>query len=254
MYFICNILSLMKNFIPLLKSIGLWENGANVYVALLEIGTCTISELSQKSQLHRTQLYRVLPFLIESGFIIQSFEWKKKYYSPGNPEIIEQAYQDFQEKNAQNIEYLKNIYNNLEKKPTIRYEKWAKWITKVFSDIVSSTKKWDIFYRITSEVDTDFINKNYLPKDYREKRDKKELERYVIMSNKASKGKSRKLEREIKVIPEKMDEFEDNVFMTIYGKKVAFIDFNSESSIIIENQQIADFQKKLFKMLYKNLP
>lgn len=79
------------------------------------------------------------------------------------------------------------------------------------------------------------------------------MERYVIMSSKAGKLKSPRLERELKVIPEKIDEFEDNVLMTIYGQKVAFVDFNSQSSIIIENKQIADFQKKLFQMLYKSL-
>jgi hypothetical protein len=41
--------------------------------------------------------------------------------------------------------------------------------------------------------------------------------------------------------------------MTIYANKVWFIDFNTETSIIIENKQIAEFQKKLFKLLYKSL-
>jgi len=69
-------------------------------------------------------------------------------------------------------------------------------------------------------VDTDFINKNYLPKDYREKRDKKDLERYVIMSSKSSKSKKNRLERELKVIPENIDEFQDDILMTIYANKV----------------------------------
>ncbi|USN59296.1 MAG: hypothetical protein H6767_04440 [Candidatus Peribacteria bacterium] len=50
-----------------------------------------------------------------------------------------------------------------------------------------------------------------------------------------------------------MDEFDDNIFMSIYADKVAYIDFNSESSIIIQNKQIADFQKKLFRLIYKRL-
>jgi hypothetical protein len=92
-----------------------------------------------------------------------------------------------------------------------------------------------------------------LPKNYREKRDKKELERYVIMSSKCAKKKFPRLEREIKIIPENIDEFQDNILMTIYSNKVAFIDFNDESSILIENKKIAEFQKKLFKLLFKSL-
>jgi hypothetical protein len=97
------------------------------------------------------------------------------------------------------------------------------------------------------------INKEYLPKNYREKRDKKQLERYVIMSSRAAQIKKQRLERDLIVIPEDFDEFEDDIFMSIYANKVAYIDFNSESSIIIENKQIANFQKKLFRLLFKSL-
>jgi alpha-L-arabinofuranosidase len=105
---------------------------------------------------------------------------------------------------------------------------------------------------VSSEKNVDKAN-TYLPKDYREKRDKKQLERYVIMSETQKKSKKPRLERDIVTIPPEYDEFVDDVQMIIYGNKVAFIDFNSESSIIIENKFIADFQLKLFKLLFKTL-
>ena len=78
---------------------------------------------------------------------------------------------------------------NLDKKPNITYNEWKKGISHVFNDIIDSQNKWDVFYRIISEIDTEKINKEYLPKNYREKRDKKELERYAIMSSNAAKNK-----------------------------------------------------------------
>ena len=75
----------------------------------------------------------------------------------------------------------------------------------------------------------------------------------VISSSKAAAPKRKRLERDIVVIPREFDEFDQDVTMTIYGDKVAFIDFSGENSIIIENPMIADFQKKLFKLLYKKL-
>lgn len=62
---------------------------------------------------------------------------------------------------------------------------------------------------------------------------------------------SLRLERDIIVIPKEYDEFDQDVTMTIYGDKVVYIDYSSESSIIIDNAMIADSQKKLFKLLYK---
>lgn len=243
----------MNKFIHLLEQIWLSKNSAIIYLTLLEHWESTITSLANNSWLQRVQLYRLLPYLIEIWFILISLKWKKKYYYPASPSKINELYAQIQENNKWSINILLEKYASLDKKPKVLYSQWEKWITNIFSDIVNSLNKWDIFYRITSETDTDFINETYLPKNYREKRDKKELERYVIMSSSAAKRKTPRLERELKRIPENIDEFQDNILMTIYSDKVAFIDFNSESSILIENKQIADFQKKIFKLLYKSL-
>jgi len=243
----------MNNFIHLLNGIWLNEKWATIYLSLLEHGLSTISEIQENTNLHRVEIYRLLPFMIEEWFIIVSIKWKRKQYLPASPMKIEEKYKEIQENNKWAINILLDKYSHLTKKPNIVYSEWKKWITNVFNDIIDSQNKWDVFYRITSEIDTEKINKEYLPKNYREKRDKKELERYVIMSSKAAKNKKNRLERDLVVIPEKIDEFDDNIFMSIYANKVAYIDFNTEISIIIENKQIADFQEKLFKLIYKSL-
>ena len=243
----------MRNFIPILESIWLPKNSALIYLSLLESWKSTITDITNNTSLHRVQIYRLLPFLLESWFVLISKKWKKKYYYPASPSIIHNVYKEIQERNKWSIEKLQEIYSNIDKKPIVTYNEWKKWITYVFDDIIDSSKKWDTFYRITSETDVEKINNKYLPKDYRERRDKKDLERYVIMSSNAAKIKRPRLEREIKIIPENSVEFKDNVLMSIYANKIAFIDFNTETSIIIENKDIADFQKKIFKLLYKNL-
>ena len=243
----------MRKFIPLLEWIWLPKNSALIYLTLLEHWKSTISDLTNFTSLHRVQLYRLLPYLLESGFVFVSVKWKKKYYSPASPSKINEAYKEMEERNKWNINQLLEKYSNLDKKPNVIYNQWAKWIRNIFNDIVDSQNKWDIFYRITSETDVEKINQQYLPKDYREKRDKKELERYVIMSSHAASIKKPRLERELRIIPKNIDDFQDNIFMTIYANKVAFVDFNTETSILIENKDIADFQKKLFKLLFKSL-
>ena len=47
--------------------------------------------------------------------------------------------------------------------------------------------------------------------------------------------------------------FDYNVTEVIYGDRVAFIDYNSETAMIIESKVIADFQKHIFKSFYKKL-
>ena len=243
----------MEKYIALLKWIWLPEKSAKIYLSLLEYWKSTISDIQNNINIHRVEIYRLLPLLIETWFVLVSIKWKRKQYLPASPTKINEAYKEIEERNKWTINVLIEKFSHLDKKPNIIYSEWKKGITHVFNDIIDSQNKWDIFYRITSEIDTEKINKKYLPKNYREKRDKKELERYVIMSSKAAKIKKPRLERDLVVIPEEIDEFEDNIFMSIYANKLAYIDFNSESSIIIENKQIADFQKKIFKLLFKSL-
>lgn len=159
---------------------------------------------------------------------------------------------DFEKKNTPIIHELRKKYENLEKNVSVSYEEGRIGINKVFDDIVNTLPKNAIFYRVSAENDVEKAN-TYLPKDYREKRDKKSLERYVIMGSKAAQSKKPRLERELVVIPEHIDEFNQNVTMTIYDNKIAYIDFTNESAIIIENPMIAEFQKKLFMLTYKNL-
>lgn len=243
----------MEKFIPFLESIWLSKNSAKIYLTLLEYWKMSITELANKSLLHRVQIYRIMPELEELWLVLVSQKWKKKHFLPASPSKINDIYNEIQERNKWNIWFLLEKYSALDKKPNVVYMQWKKWITNIFNDIVNTSKKWDVFYRITSEIDTEKINQEYLPKNYRENRDKKELERYVIMSNKSAKIKKPKLEREIKIIPENIDDFDDNILMTIYANKVWFIDFNTETSILIESKEITEFQKKIFKLLYKSL-
>jgi hypothetical protein len=73
------------------------------------------------------------------------------------------------------------------------------------------------------------------------------------MTDKTASYKKPKLEREIKIIDGKKEDFTDNIIFTIYANKISFVDFNTETSIIIESQEIAEFQKKIFKLLFKKL-
>lgn len=243
----------IKNYIKILKWIWFSENSSNIYLSLIQNWESSIAEISKNTWLHRIQIYRLLPYLIESWFVYEIKIWKRKIYKWENPEKINDEYKKLFEVNKTAIDTLKNTYSNLEKKTTIKLSKWLKWINEVYDDIINSMEKWEIFYRITSELDVDKVNNYYIPKWYKEKRDKKDIQRIIIMTDKTALKKKPKLEREIKIIDSKKEDFDDNIIYTIYSDKISFVDLNSETSIIIESKEIADFQRKIFKMLYKKL-
>lgn len=242
----------MEKYIGILEAIWVHEHGAKIYLALLEQGQNSIVELTKITSLYRVEIYRQLPFLIESGLVLEVEKGKRKNYIAASPHKIQDMYTQQQEDISHHVDVLVEKYAHRDKTPKVIYQEWKKALMYVFSDIVNSLEAWDVFYRVSSERDVKKSN-TYLPKNYREIRDKKQLERYVIMSEQWAQEKTPRLERELITIPAELDDFEDNISLTIYGNKIAYIDFTTETSIIIEHAALVDFHKKMFRMMYVSL-
>lgn len=243
----------MNKNTTLLQNIWLSEKESHIYLSLLEYWKSSIVDISNNTGLHRMQIYRILPLMLESGYIFESQIWKRKYYIPASPERIEAEYERIVERNKNDLQELKDKFHSHDNDTNIIFKKWRAGIKNVYNDIVDTTQRWWIFYRITSEVDIEKIKNYYQPYNYLERRDQKEIERYIIMSEKTSLLKEAKLEREIKVINKNIDIFDDNISFTIYENKISLIDFNTETSIIIESREISEYLEKIFKLLFKKL-
>ncbi len=243
----------MNKYIHLLKWIGFTQHASNIYIALIENGISSLSEISNHTGMHRTQIYRTLPYLIESEFIFEVEAGRRKTYKPCSPKKIQEEYNNLYIDNNSIIEELDAKYKSINIATSASVRKWIKSIHNIYKDITHTLDKWDMFYRVTSELDVEKINNYYIPKWYKQDRDKKQIERYIIMSEKTAQFKKPKLEREIKIVNKKDALLDDNIIYTIYWDKISLIDFNTETSILIENKQIADFQRKLFKLLFKKL-
>ncbi len=242
----------MNNYQTLLSKLGIPEKAAIIYINLLDQGRSSPSQIVMRTGLHRPEVYRYLPILIERWLVVSSRTGKRQFFTAWSPEKIAELLKELEQNATRVIHELNEKYLIMNQKPRVEYREGRNGISAVFGDIVSSLGEDDTFYRVTSEVDVEKVN-TYLPANYRTLRDKKKLQRYVIMSANAAKVKQKRLDRDLVVIPPSMDDFWDNILMTIYGHKVAYIDFNTETSIVIENPMIAEFQRKLFKLAYNSL-
>ncbi len=242
----------MKNYQWILAKLGIPEKAVTIYLDLLDHGRSSPSEIVARTGLHRPEVYRYLPFLTDKWLVVTSKTGKRQFFTAWSPEKITELFQELQQNADYIIRELHEKYVVMNQKPHVEYREGRKGVTAVFADIVSTLGEDETFYRVTSEIDVEKVN-TYLPANYRTVRDKKKLQRYVIMSANAAKVKQKRLDRDLVVMPPSVDDFRDNVLMTIYGHKVAYIDFNTETAITIANPMIAEFQKKLFKLAYNSL-
>lgn len=237
----------------LLKKLGLTEPEISVYFYLLERGLAlSVSDIAKGILSFRPIVYKALPLLSEKNLVSSVVKGKRKQYIAEPPEKIRNMLADLSVDIEETIPDLEDIYRQPKNKPTVRFLEGRKGIAYVFADILDSVKRGDVFYRYTSSKDLKKTN-SYLPKDYRKRRDDKNLERYVISSEAVESQKEPDLNRNTKIVPPEFDLFNQNIVQIIYGPKVAIIDINTETALIIENEQFADFQKKIFKLLYSKL-
>lgn len=241
----------MKSITTSLTKLGLSPHAVDVYVFLLERGQKTATQLADGLRLHRPQIYRALAELQESQLVIQSLSGKQKKYTAESPKKLERLAKDVAEQIHEIIPELESRALRKTSRPIIKILEGSKGIRAVFDDVVVSCTTGEVFYRYTSELDLDKVN-SFLPKDYRARRDAKKLERFVISNHISGNQKKKRLERTIKFITQN-DPFNQNIIELIYANKIAIIDLNTETSLIIENESIAAFQKVIFRNLYKHL-
>jgi len=237
----------------ILEKIGLNKHEGAIYLALLELGPSHIAQISEKTSIHRPLIYKALPSLIDRKLVTQTKRGKRTIFMAEPPNRLEGLFDDLKIDFFEILPDLEDQYSNNELKPRVRFLEGRDGTKRIFDDIVRSLKKGDVFYRYSSNRDGQEKKDKYVPRGYRKMRDEKKLERQVITNDQTAQHKIAKLDRFVKIMPNDFGPFDHNVTEIVYGDKIAFIDYNSETAMIIESKRIADFQRHIFKMLYKKL-
>lgn len=237
---------------PLLTSLGLNQSEGLIYLTLLTRGHLTITQIAKYSKLHRPLIYKSLPELERKQLVTETPRGKRIFYMAESPKKLESLFDELKNSFENNLPELLRTYENQSQKPIIKFLGGKEGIKFVYDDILNTLNRGDVFYRYSSAKNMRKRG-SYIPKNYEQRRDAKQIERFVITNKKTAERKRNRLDRDIKIIPTQFDPFEYNITQLIYGDKLAFVDYNTETATIIENHTIVQFQKKLFQLLYSKL-
>lgn len=244
--------------IELLTKMGLPQAAANIYLALLKNSPATIASLAQHSGEYRPTVYKHLPLLLEKGLISKSLRGKRLVYIAESPERLETVMEDFNEKFRSVLPDLLSMQAKGTHRPIIRFFEGREGVGRVYEELLKGAKKNDIIYRYESPKDYKKMAK-YYPKLYWQLASRQspsghsEIQKFVITNQRTQNLRTPRLERYSKAVPPKYDLFEYDITELIFGDKVAFIDYTTETASIIENPIFAKFQRQIFKLLFDRL-
>jgi len=231
-----------------LKLFGLEEKEASIYLALLELGSANIQQISKKSKVKRTTVYDIIESLKAKGMVSATRKSNKILFVAAEPAKLEEELECKKTTLKKIMPELLSIANVIGAKPKIKFYEGEEGIKEVYRDTLkypqSELLAWVAEAAVTA-FDEEFLNDYYLPKRVKNKiwvraiaPDKKYMQKY--------KGLDQKSLRTTKLID--AEQFPLNVEINLYGKnKIAIMSFTEKMSLIIESREIFTTLTSIFE-------
>lgn len=240
-----------------LKNIGLSENEARVYVAMLELGPSTVLAISQKSGINRPTTYVQIENLKKSGLASSQEKDGKSLFAAESPDylkiLIEREQKLIEQKKqsvAEILPDLTSMYNLAGNKPVVRYFEGKSGLEKMKEEFLKKSPKEILGISAMDEVLKIFPQQltTYTP----ERIKRRIPSRFIYTSEKGHflKETDKEMMRESKFVSPKDMPFAADI--TILDDTVAIAALRGKySGTIIEHPEIADSFRGLFELAWK---
>lgn len=241
-----------QDIADVLKTAGLSANEARVYLALLELGSASVVEISKKSRVHRVNVYDALERLMVQGLVSAVVKVNKRYYEAASPENLRESINAKKEE-IENIEgaipSLLEMFKSTKTRQEVHHYKGRQGIISIYEEMLDVTNKDDAWYGIGVTGTMREVLKHWI-EDYNERRAKKGvwLKSLYYVTAKKEKRKKFKLQ-ERRYMPESMGYAPVSTY--IYGgDKIAIICFDSMIGVVIQDEVTADAYRRYFDWMW----
>jgi sugar-specific transcriptional regulator TrmB len=235
---------------------GLSEKEAKVYLALLELGSSSVSEIARRARVTRTNTYHLLNALQSYG-LVSSNESRssKSIFSAEKPErLIHMMREKLQEAERRYSDVkdllpeIKSIYHDPDQKLSVRYYEGVEGIITAYEDTLTAKSK--ILGYASVEHQHSFFP-GYFP-EYYERRTKKGIPVDCFLAETKDSLRIKQLDkkhlRRTQIIPER---FKISPEINIYDDKIAILSLKEKFGVIIESNEVADAFRKMFTLAYE---
>ncbi|OGY40911.1 MAG: hypothetical protein A2Y82_03530 [Candidatus Buchananbacteria bacterium RBG_13_36_9] len=236
-----------------LQNLDLKPSEAKTFLAILEIGPASISDIAKRAKIKRPTTYYLIEELIKRGLVLKVPAGKRVFYKTIAPKQI----LNLLEKKKHNFE---KILPNLEalflakpSQPKVRFFEGKEGLKNIYEEMLNTTKKvysifsFDDFLTVFTEKE----NEQFFEIIKKAGGVIYDLIKPTPLAKKSVKEEIyRKGVTKIKFLPA---DFKVSIDQLVSGNKVAIISFKSLAGVIIEDQNIADSQKELIKYLWRSI-
>ena len=232
------------NLIQELSHFDLGPKEATLYLALLELGTATVIDLSKKTAIKRTTVYDLLLELEKKELLFQTKKGKKRLFIAQTPDKLQKSIEEKQNRLESLMPALKALVNTTGTKPVIRYHEGIEGIKEVYRDTLSHSGELLAFIseNIFEKLGQDFSN------EYKQKRKNADIVVRILAPETSEPETTKEDLRTFRYVNK--DNFPFTMELNIYGNKVAIMSFKEEMGIVIESNEISKNLSYLFELAW----
>lgn len=237
-----------------LHTLGFSEKEATVYVALLELGHGTVTEIARKAGINRTTGYDILDSLANKGIVNVTGKEPKQEYAAEPPEsVIEYLKREAEAAKAriakagELLPQLRSVHAT-QNRPKIKFYEGTDGLKQVYEDTLASTEP------IRAYANVDDMHKglpNYFPAYYKRRAEKGIAIRAIVPKTPIGMARGtydEEEKREIAFVPP--DKYYFSPEINIYDNKVMIASWREKLGVIIESAEIADAMKKIYELAW----
>ena len=245
-----------KHLLSTLKSVGLTETEAELYLTGLEVGEAAASEYAKATGLNRITAYNTLEEMVRRGNMSVVKRERGKCYAPASPEALNAEVRKHADALSHMIPELKSLRGSEYRKPDVRFFQGWEGVRHVYQDTL--TAKTEIVNFANSAVVRSFWPQ--YDEEYVAMRVKRGIHLRGIAPDDAAgrrvHGQDKKMKREIRLVSAK--DFDSTNEIHVYDNKVAICSYPSGShsaedafGVIIESKEVAETQRQIFEMAWR---
>jgi len=234
-----------------LKNAGLDEREVKIYLACLEMGETSVSNLSRKTGIKRTTVYLIIDSLQEKGLLGLIKKGKKTLFVYEDPRKIIEKLEQRKKAVEKIMPELLSLTSLTNKKPRMKYFEGKQAVEEVYLDTLAYPDQeilsW--FPSSLAQTNKEFFNDFYI----KERLEKKIWMRAIApdtMDMKEFFNRDEKELRQTKLISQEI--FNTEVGIMLYGKsKTGITSFDEDMGLIIESPKIYRSLKNIFELAWK---
>lgn len=235
-----------------LSQLGLSGQESAVYLAALELGFSSISDIAKKAGIKRPTTYYIIEELLKKNLVSRAPKGKRIFYLAERPQNLLHNLREQEERLMTLMPQLEAIQNSASNKPNIRFFEGKAGIHAIYKEMfgahhhlcaIGSLER--IMQVITPEDNAGYFKvlraKGGKIRDLLD--DSREARAYIKSAYRKGLGPAKHLPKD----------FQMGTDVLIAGNKVSLISCSAMVGLLIDNAEIAQTQRQMFEFMWKHL-